>query len=95
MHAMDNGDFTSTFKVRAVTFFKQFQSLPKSDENWHSFVIAALSALKSIQNAIETLGIEVQMLRLATNIMEKLESGDGSLEDIIHMAVDFEQVAVD
>jgi len=95
MHAMDNGDFNSTFKVRAVTFFKQFQSLPKSDENWHSFVIAALSALKSIQNAIETLGIEVQMLRLATNIMEKLESGDGSLEDIIHMAVDFEQVAVD
>ena len=94
MHAIENDEISGTFKVRTITFFKHFQELPKSKDWWSSFVETTLLKLQSIRHAIEELGIEVQMIRLATNIMEKLLS-EASFEEVIQRAVEFEHVAVD
>lgn len=91
---MDDHDIARLFKVRTVTFFKHFETLPQSQGTWRTFVISALSKLESIRDVIEQSGIDVQMVRLATNIMEILMAS-GSLQDIIQKAVELEKVAVD
>lgn len=90
---MNDPEDSELFRVRTVTFFKHLESLPVSDDSWRSLVELMLSELQLIRRHIESRGISVQMIRLATNIMEHLVSEP--FDDMIEKAVRFEKGAVE
>lgn len=80
------------FKVRTITAFCPCTEKTLTDsEAWATCIRDALAHLRQIQKRIENIGVEVQTIRVSTNILTDLLEAMGP--DIVGKAVELEKIA--